>query len=105
VERHFLESAGYSITTAVNGIDGLNKLKSGHFDLIITDIDMPRMNGIDMIRQVRADNKYSEIPVTVVSYKDRDTDRKKADDAGINLYVTKAKFESARMLERIRNLL
>ncbi|MBF0452562.1 MAG: response regulator [Candidatus Magnetomorum sp.] len=105
VERHFLESAGYTVTTAVNGVDGLNKLKSGHFDLIITDIDMPRMNGIEMIRQVRTDTRYSEIPVIVVSYKDRDADRQKADEVGVNLYVTKSEFDSARMLERIRNLL
>ncbi|ETR73999.1 MAG: two-component system, chemotaxis family, sensor histidine kinase and response regulator WspE [Candidatus Magnetoglobus multicellularis str. Araruama] len=105
VERHFLESAGYKVTTAVNGVDGLNKLKSGHFDLVISDIDMPRMNGIDMIQKVRADAKYSEIPVIVVSYKDRDADRQKADDVGVNLYVTKSEFDSASMLERIRNLL
>jgi two-component system sensor histidine kinase and response regulator WspE len=105
VERHFLESAGYRVTTAVNGVDGLNKLKSGHFNLIISDIDMPRMNGIDMIRQIRSDTKYSDIPIIVVSYKDRDSDRKKADDVGINLYVTKSEFDSASMLERIRNLL
>ncbi|KPA19650.1 peptidase M23 [Candidatus Magnetomorum sp. HK-1] len=105
VERHFLESAGYAVTTAVNGVDGLNKLKSDHFDLIISDIDMPRMNGIEMIHQIRMDKRYEEIPVIVVSYKDRDADRQKAIEVGVNLYVTKSEFDSAKMLERIKNLL
>jgi len=105
VERHFLESAGYAVTTAVNGVDGLNKLKSGHFDLIISDIDMPRMNGIEMIHQIRMDKRYAELPVIVVSYKDREADRQKALEVGVNLYVTKSEFDSASMLERIKNLL
>jgi len=105
VERHFLESAGYEVTTAVNGIDGLNKLKSGHFDLIISDIDMPRMNGLEMISNIRSESKYSNLPVIVVSYKDREADHQKAIDVGVNLYVTKAEFDSANMLEKIKELL
>jgi two-component system, chemotaxis family, sensor histidine kinase and response regulator WspE len=104
VVRHFLESAGYRVTTAVNGMDGLNKLKAGAVDIVISDIDMPRMNGIEMVRQIRSDPRYRDLPIIVVSYKDREEDRKKALEAGINLYVTKSEFDSMEMLERIRDL-
>ncbi|MBT6879887.1 MAG: response regulator, partial [Gammaproteobacteria bacterium] len=105
VERHMLEQAGYRVTTAVNGVDGFNKLRGDHFDLIISDIDMPRMNGIEMITKIRANDKYSQIPIIVVSYKDREQDRVVAMDAGANHYVTKASFDSGEMMDRIRELI
>ncbi len=105
VERHMLEQAGYQVVTAVNGVDGFNKLRAGRFDLIISDIDMPRMNGIEMITRIRAAEKYSQIPIIVVSYKDREQDRQQALEAGANHYVTKAAFDSGEMMERIRELL
>ena len=105
VERHFLESAGYRVTTAIDGVDGLNKFKEGHFALIISDIDMPRMNGIDMIRQVRAEPAGQELPMIVVSYKDREEDQQQASAAGANMFVTKAEFDSTDMLDKIESLL
>ena len=105
VERHFLESGGYRVTTAVDGMDGLNRFTEEKFDLIISDIDMPRMNGIDMIRKIRTETDGSKIPIIVVSYKDREDDHREAKDAGANLFVTKAEFDSAQMLQKIEGLL
>ncbi|MEE8203464.1 MAG: response regulator, partial [Alphaproteobacteria bacterium] len=104
VERHFLEAAGFNVTTAVNGVDGLNKLRNGHFNLVITDIDMPRMNGIELIRKLRAHDRYSDIPVIVVSYKDREQDQAEVLAAGANHFVTKSAFDSGEMLEMIRGI-
>ena len=105
VERHVLESAGYDVVTAVDGKDGLNQVKRSHFDLIITDIDMPRMDGIEMIATLRRQEKFSTVPIVVVSYKDRDEDRAKAMDAGASYYVTKSEFDSGEMLNLISDLL
>ena len=105
VERHVLESAGYEVVTAVDGKDGLNQAKRSHFDLIITDIDMPRMDGIEMIGSLRRQEKFSAVPIVVVSYKDRDEDRSKAMDAGASYYVTKSEFDSGEMLNLISDLL
>ncbi|MBT3198221.1 MAG: response regulator, partial [Gammaproteobacteria bacterium] len=105
VERHMLEQAGYSVVTAVNGIDGFNKLRADKFDLIISDIDMPRMNGLDMIKKIRATERHGSIPIIVVSYKDRDKDRVAAMEAGANHYVTKASFDSGEMMEQIQQLM
>jgi two-component system, chemotaxis family, sensor histidine kinase and response regulator WspE len=105
VEKHFLEQAGFAVETAKDGKDGLNKAKANQFDLIISDIDMPRMNGIDMIKQIRAVHRLENIPIIVVSYKDREEDRTKAINVGANEYVTKSEFDSIEMLETIRGLL
>jgi len=105
VERHFLQQAGYEVSTAVNGVDGLNKARAGNYDLIISDIDMPRMNGIEMISQLRELDKFKTIPIVVVSYKDRQEDRNAAMDAGANDYITKSEFDTDKMLELIKNLL
>ena len=98
VERHFLEQAGYSVTTAVNGVDGLNKAKGGEHELMITDIDMPRMNGIELISNLRALERFRELPIVVVSYKDRLEDRERALAAGADRYVTKSEFDTDAML-------
>ncbi|NEX21601.1 hybrid sensor histidine kinase/response regulator [Thiorhodococcus mannitoliphagus] len=105
VERHFLTQAGYAVTTAVNGVDGLNKAKAGDHDMVVTDIDMPRMNGIELIRALRAIDRFHELPVIVVSYKDRPEDREAALDAGANRYLTKAQFDTDAMLETVAELL
>jgi len=105
VERHVLASAGYDVVTAVDGKDGLNKIKRGHFDVIVSDVDMPRLDGIEMIRQLRSQERYATIPIIVVSYKDRKEDRQKALDVGATYYVTKSEFDSGEMLELIADLI
>ena len=101
VERHMLEQAGYQVTTAVDGMDGLNKCRNGEFNIIISDIDMPRLNGIEMIKALRDKGKHKNTPIIVVSYKDREDDRAKAFAAGADHYVTKAAFDSGEMLIQI----
>jgi two-component system sensor histidine kinase and response regulator WspE len=105
VERHFLEQAGYEVTTAVNGVDGLNKAKAGDHRILITDIDMPRMNGIELIRTLRGIDRFRRLPIVVVSYKDRPEDRDKAIEAGADRYVTKSEFDTDAMLAMVAELL
>lgn len=105
VERHFLEQAGYQVTTAVNGVDGLNKAKAGDFDILITDIDMPRMNGLELIRTLRGIDRFQRLPIVVVSYKDRAEDRDRALEVGADRYVTKSEFDTDAMLALVADLL
>ena len=105
VERHFLEQAGYRVTTAVNGVDGLNKAKAGDHQILITDIDMPRMNGIELIRTLRGIDRFRRLPIVVVSYKDRAEDRDRALEAGADRYVTKSEFDTDAMLALVAQLL
>ncbi len=105
VEKKLLENKGYKVTVAVDGIDGWNTLHRQKFDLIISDIDMPRMNGIEMVKRIKSDVKFREIPVMIVSYKDREDDRKKGLEAGANYYLTKSSFHDDTLLDAVYDLI
>ncbi|WP_447593174.1 response regulator [Aquipseudomonas campi] len=101
LERKLLLSRGYDVAVAVDGMDGWNALRSEHFDLLITDIDMPRMDGIELVTLVRRDNRLQSLPVMVVSYKDREEDRRRGLDAGADYYLAKASFHDEALLEAV----
>jgi two-component system sensor histidine kinase and response regulator WspE len=105
VERKLLESRGYQVTVAVDGVDGWNTLQSGQFDLMVTDVDMPRMNGIELVRQVKASAAWHALPILIVSYKDREEDRMAGLEAGANYYLTKSSFHDERLLGAVRELI
>jgi two-component system sensor histidine kinase and response regulator WspE len=105
VERRLLENAGYEVTTAIDGVDGLNKLTSQSFELLVSDVDMPRMNGIDLVRTVKADPQHHDMPVMIVSYKDREEDRLRGLEAGANYYLTKGSFHDESLLTAVRDLI
>ncbi|MDT4790718.1 Sensor histidine kinase RcsC [compost metagenome] len=101
LERKLLVGRGYEVAVAVDGMDGWNALRSEHFDLLITDIDMPRMDGIELVTLVRRDNRLQSLPVMVVSYKDREEDRRRGLDAGADYYLAKASFHDEALLDAV----
>jgi two-component system sensor histidine kinase and response regulator WspE len=105
VECRLLENQGYEVETAVNGMDGWNALRTASYDLIVTDIDMPRMNGIDFVKSIRADARFSDLPVMIVSYKERDEDRVKGLEAGANYYLTKSSFHDETLVKAVKDLI
>ncbi len=105
VERKLLEASGYIVETAVDGIDGLNVIRGGGFDLLITDVDMPRMNGLDLVRTVREDDDLKHLPILMVSYKDRDEDRVRGMEAGADYYLTKGSFHDESLREAVIDLI
>ena len=105
LERKLLEHAGYDIEIAVDGMDGWNAVRSGHFNLVITDIDMPRMDGIELLTLIKKDPNLKSMPVLVVSYKDREVDRQRGLDAGADYYVTKGSFEDDTLLRAVVDLI
>jgi two-component system sensor histidine kinase and response regulator WspE len=104
VERQLLSRMGFDVETAVDGLDGWHALRAGEFDLVVSDIDMPRMNGIEFVRTLRADARFSAVPVIVVSYKDRDEDRLAGLEAGATAYLTKSAFQDATFTDVVRDL-
>lgn len=104
VERQLLLRMGYEVAVAVDGMDGWNQLRAGGFDLLVTDIDMPRMNGIELVKTVRADPRFTHLPIAVVSYKDREEDRRAGLDAGANAYLTKSSFHDQTFVATVTNL-
>jgi two-component system sensor histidine kinase and response regulator WspE len=105
LERKILNEAGFETTVAVDGADGWNLASSGNFDLIISDIDMPRMNGIEMVKLIKSHEKTAQTPVIIVSYKDRSEDRLAGLQAGADYYLTKGSFHDQSFLSAVRDLI
>jgi two-component system sensor histidine kinase and response regulator WspE len=105
VERQILRNHGYEVSVAVDGQDGWNLARSEPFDLLITDVDMPRMNGLELVRAVRANAALHEVPVIIVSYKDRDEDRLRGLEVGANHYLTKSSFHDNTFVQAVVDLI
>ncbi|MBP0632568.1 MULTISPECIES: hybrid sensor histidine kinase/response regulator [unclassified Cupriavidus] len=105
LQRKLLAGRGYDVAVAVDGMDGWNVLRAEPFDLVITDIDMPRMDGIELVRRIRHDAALRQLPVMVVSYKDREQDRQRGLEAGADYYLAKGSFHDAALLDAVQDLI
>ncbi|MEW6614368.1 MAG: hybrid sensor histidine kinase/response regulator [Thermodesulfobacteriota bacterium] len=103
--KNILEAAGYNIKTAIDGIDAFTALKTERFDLVVSDVDMPRMNGFDLTAKVRADRKLAELPVVLVTALDSREHRERGIEVGANAYIVKSSFDQSNLLEVIRRLI
>lgn len=105
LERKLLSTHGYEVTTAVDGIDGWKTLRENKFDLIITDVDMPRMDGIELVEKIRSHTQLRDLPVMIVSYKDRPEDRQRGLEAGADYYLAKSSFHSDELALMVSQLI
>jgi two-component system chemotaxis sensor kinase CheA len=103
--KNILESAGYDVKTAVDGVDAFTALKMEKFDLVVSDVDMPRMNGFDLTAKIRADQKLSETPVVLVTALESREDRERGIDVGANAYIVKSRFDQSNLLAVIQRLI
>jgi len=93
--KNILESAGYRVKTTVDGVDALTALRSEDFDLVVSDIEMPRMNGFDLVDKIRGDKKTVELPVILVTALESREDRERGIDVGANAYIVKRSFDQS----------
>ncbi|WDZ94619.1 hybrid sensor histidine kinase/response regulator [Herbaspirillum sp. WKF16] len=105
LERKLLSNRGYQVTVAVDGMDGWNAVRTERFDLVITDIDMPRMDGIELVTLIRGAPSLQSLPVMIVSYKDREEDRQRGLEAGADHYFTKSSFHDESLLQAVADLI
>jgi two-component system sensor histidine kinase and response regulator WspE len=105
MERKLLLSRGFLVDIAIDGIDGWNVVRSGDYDLVITDIDMPRMDGIELVTLIKKDIHLHQLPVMIVSYKDRPEDRARGLSAGADYYLTKGSFHDETLLDAVSDLI
>jgi two-component system chemotaxis sensor kinase CheA len=103
--KNILETAGYHVRTAVDGMEAFTALMEEDFDLVITDIEMPRMNGFELCAKIRADKKHADLPVMLVTSLESREDRSRGVDAGANAYITKGSFDQTTLLETARRLI
>ena len=102
--KGILESAGYQVKTAVNGVEALEALRTGTFDLVMSDVEMPRMNGFDLTARIRAERRLAEIPVVLVTALSSPEDRERGIDVGASAYIVKSDFDQSNLLEIVRRL-
>lgn len=105
MERKLLENRGYLVDTAVNGVEGWNAVRTNEYDLVISDIDMPRMNGIELVKQIKNNPRLSSLPVIIISYRDREEDKIQGLEAGADYYLTKSSFHDDTLINAVIDLI
>lgn len=103
--KSILESAGYRVKTAVDGMEAFTLLRAEHFDLVVSDVEMPRLSGFDLTARIRADQKMADLPVVLVTALETREDRERGIDAGANAYIVKGSFDQSNLLEAVRRLI
>ncbi|MGA2642797.1 MAG: response regulator [Spirochaetia bacterium] len=100
--KSILEAAGYLVRTAVDGAEAFATLRETEFDLVVSDVDMPRLNGFDLTARIRADRKVADLPVILVTALESREDRERGIDVGANAYIVKSSFEQSNLLDIVR---
>jgi two-component system chemotaxis sensor kinase CheA len=102
--KNILEAAGYAVKTAVDGMEAYTLLRAEKFDLVVSDVEMPRLNGFDLTARIRADRALAALPVVLVTALETREDRERGIDAGANAYLAKSDFDQSALLEAVRRL-
>jgi two-component system chemotaxis sensor kinase CheA len=103
--RSILQSAGYTVETAMHGRDALDKLQANTYDLVVSDVEMPHLTGFELTRQIRADSRLQDLPVIIITSLAREADRREGLLAGAQAYIVKSQFDQSNLLETIQQLL
>ena len=103
--RRTLLRAGYRVSIAEHGAEAWNLLQVDAFDLLVSDVDMPEMNGIELVEHVRGNSRLSHTPIILLSYKGREEDRRRGLEAGADAYVTKGEFQEKDFLQIVTDLI
>jgi two-component system chemotaxis sensor kinase CheA len=102
--KGILESAGYRVKTAVDGVEAFAALRAEPFDCVVSDVEMPRMNGFDLTARIRSDRALGELPVVLVTALDSREDKERGIDVGANAYLVKSSLDQTNLLETLRRL-
>jgi two-component system chemotaxis sensor kinase CheA len=105
LEKNILEGSGYHVTLAVDGRDALEKAREGGFDLVVSDVEMPRMSGFELAAELRSEERFNDLPIILVTSLDSEEDKRKGIEAGADAYITKGAFEQGNLLATIKQLL
>lgn len=105
LEKNILESVGYSVVISRDGREALDRAKQEKFDLVITDVLMPRMDGFELVQQLRKDKLYADVPIIIVTTRESDADKRRGLEVGADAYILKSEFTSEGLLETLERLL
>jgi two-component system chemotaxis sensor kinase CheA len=104
MERNLFEAAGYRVSVAADGLDGWNLLQTERVDVVVSDIDMPRMNGFELTSRIRAHPGFTELPIVLVTALEAREDKERGLRVGANAYVLKSGFDQSTLLDIVRRL-
>lgn len=104
-EKRLFEGAGYIVITATNGLEGYNMLQAGGFDAVVSDVEMPQLDGFSLVTKIRQQQEYDQLPIILVTTLDSDADRQRGADAGANAYILKGRFNQEALLETLERLI
>jgi two-component system chemotaxis sensor kinase CheA len=103
-EKRILETAGYQVITAVDGLDGFNKLRSHLVDAVVSDVQMPNLDGLELTSKIRQYQEYNELPIILVTSLASDDDKRRGAEAGANAYIIKGNFNQEALLSTLKRL-
>ena len=89
----------------MDGLDALDKIAQADYDLIVTDIQMPRMNGFDLCKTIKGNAAYKNIPVIIITSLEKDEDKRKGIEFGASAYIVKSSFDQTNLLDVIERLI
>lgn len=105
LEKSILEANGYTVDTAVDGMDAIDNLSKAKFDLVVTDVQMPRMDGFEFCKTIRKNEKYKDMPVVMVTALEKEEDKRHGIEAGVSAYIVKGSFDQSNLLDTIERLI
>ncbi len=105
IEKSILEACGYQVETAGDGEEGFEKSRERLYDLIVTDVEMPRLDGFSLTERLRADDRYHLTPIIIVTSREKDEDKKRGIRVGANAYIVKGAFDQSNLIETVRSLI
>ena len=105
LQRVILEGAGYDVVTAVDGLDGAARLGQDPVDLVLSDVEMPGMDGFTLTRTLRATRGWEDVPVVIMTSRGDEADQRAGLDAGASAYLLKSEFDQAELIDTVRRLL
>ncbi len=105
LERSILEAAGYRVETAQDGLDALQKLERSTFHLVITDIEMPRLDGLELTARIRQDPRWANLPIVIITAYADEERRRRGMQLGAQAYITKSRFDQGNLLETVAHLI
>ena len=105
LEKSILEVHGFNVIVAIDGSEALSKLRSEEIDLVISDIQMPRMDGLTLLQEMKKDERFAKLPVILVTSMNRAEDQERGLSLGADAYLVKQRFDHQSLLETIKQLL
>jgi two-component system, chemotaxis family, sensor kinase CheA len=103
--QRLLKGAGYDVTIAENGLVGLQKVQDQEFDIVLSDVEMPNLNGLEMTAKIRQQGQYDRLPIVLITTLSSPEDQRRGQEAGANAYLTKGNFDQQLLFQTLKQLI